>query len=212
MHRITDDGLKSPDVERNLKILSRIAGDSALKNVIIVTTKWEQIAKEAALRGLLKQILPDQFKRHDGTKLSALNIIDSILKKTPELLRIQIELEADKDPASTTAGQELIEDINELITAKQAEDRQLRKDIANARKVKDKDKMKVLDAKLDKLGNILGRLKAEQDKLEAPVNWEQAEIDNTALDSAVKERHDLVTTDWKAKYDKLLVEYKVGVR
>jgi hypothetical protein len=39
------------------------------------------------------------------------------------------------------------------------------------------------------------------------VNWEQAEIDSTALDKAVSEWHELVTTDWKAKYEELLIEH-----
>jgi hypothetical protein len=143
--------------------------------------------------------------------------MDSVLKKTLEPLRIQIELEANKDPAYMTAGVELFEDISGFITAKQAEDRQIRKDIVHARRAEDKDKVNVLDAKLAELGVVVDHLKAEQNKLEAPVDWQQAEIDNTALDSAVKEQHDLITTDWKAEYDKLLVEYnklkgeKVGV-
>jgi predicted oxidoreductase len=157
------------------------------------------------LRGLFS--FPSQFKRYDGTKLSALYIIHSVLKKSPEPLRIQIELGADEDLASTTAGQELIEDVNEFIRVKQSEDQRIRREIAAARRAKDKDKVAALDAELAALGPVLNRLKAEQDKVEAPVNWEQAEIDNMVLDRAVMQRHELVTTDWKAKYDELLVEH-----
>jgi hypothetical protein len=48
MHQITDDGLPvdSPDMERNLKMLSQIARDNSLKNVVIVHEK------EVDLQGL----------------------------------------------------------------------------------------------------------------------------------------------------------------
>jgi hypothetical protein len=57
------------------------------------------------------------------------------------------------------------------------------------------------------LNAVLARLKNEELTLEAPVNWDQAGIDNAALDKAVKERHELVTTDWKAKYDESVAKY-----
>jgi hypothetical protein len=211
MHRITDDGLHSPDVDRNLAMLSRIAGDGAMRNVVVATDRWEEIANatQEVLQGLFS--FPSQFKRYDGTKLSALYIIHSVLKKTPEPLRIQIELGADEDLASTTAGQELIEDINELITVKQAEDRRIRREIAVARRAKDRVKVAALDAELAALGPVLERLKAEQIKVEASVDWNQAEIVNTALDKAVSEWHELVTTDWKAKYDELYNRLKAGL-
>jgi hypothetical protein len=132
---------------------------------------------------------------------------NAVLKKTPEQFRIQIELASDQDLGSTTVGQELIEYINDIITAIQAEDGRTRKDIAAARRAKDKDQVTALQAELADLGPVLDRLKADQNKLEAPVNWEQAEIDNIVLDRAVMRWHELVTTDWKAKYDELLVEH-----
>jgi hypothetical protein len=211
LHRSTEDGSQSPDVDRNLSMLSRIAGDSAMRNVVVATDRWEQIASAAqeVLQGLFS--FPSQFKRYDGTKLSAFYIMHSVLKKTLEPLRIQIELgtdeETDEDLASTTAGQELIKDINELITVKQAEDRRIRREMAVARRAKDRVKVAALDAELAALGPVLERLKAEQIKVEASVDWNQAEIVNTALDKAVSEWHELVTTDWKVKYEELLIEH-----
>jgi hypothetical protein len=188
-------------------MLLRIAGDSAMRNVVVTNDGREQITSATQTVLECYFLFPDQLKQHDGSKLSALNIVDSVLKKTSEQLRIQNELEADEDLASTTAGQELIQDINDLIAAKQAEDRQIRKDIAAARKAKAKDEVKALDDKLAKLALVLERLNAEQIKVEASVDWNQAEIVNTALDKAVSEWHELVTTDWKVKYEELLIEH-----
>jgi hypothetical protein len=108
---------------------------------------------------------------------------------------------------STTAGQGLIDDINDFIAAKQAEDRQTRRDIAAARRAKDTNQEKVLDATLAELGGVLDSLKKEKNRLMAPVNWDRAETENTSLDSAMKNWYEIVTTDWKSKHDKLMVEY-----
>ena len=194
-------------MDHNLAMLSHIVGESAMKKVVVATDRWERTANATQTKLQTLFSFPSQFKRYDGTKLSALNIIHSVLKQTPELLRIQNELGADEDIGSTTAGQELIERINNFITDTQAEDTRIRREITAARKVKDVAKVKVLQDELAALGPVLDRLRTDQNKLEVPINWEQVEIDNTALARAVQQRYVLVTTDWKAKYNQSLVRY-----
>ena len=194
-------------------MLEQIVGEPALENVVIVIAGWDQIpnthrdAKEAELPYLFMSFRPDQVMQHDGTRFSALNIVSNILKMTPRPLRIQIELEATKDPAYTSAGMDLFEDIRSFITAKQMEDTRIRKEIGAARRAQDKDKVKELNATLTELGVVLNRLNGEQSKLEARVDWEQAAKDRIALEGAIKKQHDLATKDWKAEYDKLMIEH-----
>jgi hypothetical protein len=124
MHRTTDVGSQSPNANRNLNMLSRIAGDDVTKNVVVATDGLGQITNtQVVLGGLFS--FPSQFERYDGTKLSALNVMHSVLKKNPEPLRIQIELGTGKNLPSTIAGRGLIADINGLIRAKQAEDQRI---------------------------------------------------------------------------------------
>ena len=194
-------------------MLEQIVGEQALENVVIVITGWDQIpnthrdAKEAELACLFMSFRPNQFMRHDGTRFSALNVMSSVLKMTSRPLRIQIELEVTKDPAYTSAGMELFEDIRRYITAKQMEDTRIRKEIGAARRATDKDKVTELNATLAELGVVLNRLNGEQSKLEAHVDWEQAARDNIALEGAIKKQRDLATKDWKVEYDKLMIEH-----
>jgi len=207
VHRNVDIGSQSPDEDHNLKMLSYILGDDAMKNVVVATDGWDQLAnaKQPTLKTMF--LFPSQFKRYNGTKLSALCVLDSVLRKMPQQFHIQIELGSDQDLGSTTAGQYLIEFVNEVTNGLQAKDMEIRKDIAAARRVKEKERVRVLKAKLVNLERILDLSRAEQNKLEAPVNWERAEIDSAAFDDAVNEWYESVTTDWKAKYHELLVEH-----
>jgi hypothetical protein len=217
MHPMTDSGLNDADaesyardVERNVRMLLEITGD-AIRNVVIVTTKWGQIphsdreSKETDLRNRLMQFYRDPFIRHDGTKRSALNILDTANQKIPQLLGLQNELTL-IGPADTTAGVALSSCISSLDASKREERTRLRRENRTAKMVNKDDKVKELAAALEQLEVALGRLEKEDAALNAPVDWKKAAGDNAALECAIEERHDLATKDWKAEYDKLVIE------
>lgn len=217
-HRIDDDGLNGSEVARNLKMLRAIAGDQqqsqALQNVVIVTTNWDKPlpagvdrnAKETDLQGLLTpelNISPDQSMRHDGSKWSALRIVNIVKGKTPTPLYIQTQLESDADLAFTKAAEEMVDDINTFIRAKRAEDDDLRVQILRARRSGDRTRATTLTDQLTQLGPVLDCLRAEAAKLQTPVDWDQASRDNAQLEGKITEMRDLATTDWKAEYERV---------
>jgi hypothetical protein len=94
----TNDGVENADLHHNLAMLSRIAGNVAMKSVV-ATNGWDQIARATQLpvaRLVFVSRPVQMIRRHE--------IMDTVLEKNPEPLHIQIELEADKDLASTTAS------------------------------------------------------------------------------------------------------------
>lgn len=198
-------------------MLRAIAGNQqqsqALQNVVIVTTNWDkpqaadvEDAKETDLQGLLTlalNISPDQFMRHDGSKWSALRIVNIVKGKTPTPLYIQTQLESNADPAFTKAAEEMLGDINTFIQAKRVEDINLRDQIRRARSSGDRSTATTLIDQLTQLGAALGHLEAEENKLEASVDWDQASRDNIQLEGKITEMHGLATTDWKAEYERM---------
>jgi len=136
--------------------------------------------------------------RYDGTKLSALIILENARKKLPIVLDLK-----NKIPWRTNAGKELNNHIHELINPKRDLDDKLGKLIEEA---DDDDKVKILEAEQKQLKDALSRLDDERKKLGNPINWEQAKKDNEALEGVIKEQRDSAAKDWKAEYNSVLNE------
>ena len=216
-HRIDDNGTDVPGVDRNFRMLSKITGDQQhfARNVIIVTTGWDRpvpqgvdrAANQANLQSILSPTFnSDQFMQHDGSKWSALRIVNVLKRKTPTLLYIQTQLANNPDPAFTSAAVEMVGDINAFIRAKRAEDDRIRDQLRTARLNGDMAGVTTLVNNLSQSGVLLDRLRAEEPKLEAPVDWDQATRDNAQIEAKITEQYTLATTDWKAEYDKAKVE------
>ena len=217
MHRIDDNGTSVPGVDRNFRMLSKIAGDQqhAARNVIIVTTGWEKpvpqgvdrAANQANLQTILMQTFnPDQFRQHDGSKWSALRIVNFLKMKTPTLLDIQTQLANNADPAFTSAAVEMLGDIDAFIQAKREKDDCIRNRLRMARRDGDRARATTLANDLTQSGLLLDRLRAEEPKLEVSVDWDQATRDNAQIEAKITEQYTLATTDWKAEYEKAKAE------
>ncbi|KAH8825775.1 hypothetical protein DL96DRAFT_1466673, partial [Flagelloscypha sp. PMI_526] len=141
VHRISDfrfGGISA----RNFKMFRKLCGDSALKNVVIVTNMWGEVtnekgeAREAELVSEEKFFKPVLDKgatmiRHLDTIDSAQDIVRRILRNQPEPLLIQKErVEEGKDISLTAAGEELNHELQEVMKKHEKEMNQLRKDMA----------------------------------------------------------------------------------
>ena len=202
IHPITVDRSKAADVERNVKMLREIAKD-ALENVVVVTTKWDQIpdadgdSEEPNLPGGLTGPELEDPLRHDDTKLSALIILNNAKKKNPTVLNLKHEI-----PALTDAGKALIHHIRGLMKPKQERERKL---VEKIQKENDEDRRNQLIESRRQLGITLTRLRKDGEELDASIVWDQAKKDKEALDRAIKERHDSATKDWKVEYEEKVV-------
>lgn len=118
MHRISDFRVGGT-VRRNFNMFTKLCGDEALKNVVIVTNMWNEVdrargiarERELATEDLLFKPAIDkgaQMCRHDNTPASGKLILHRIIHNLPLPLRIQQELvDEGLEISETAAGKEL---------------------------------------------------------------------------------------------------------
>jgi len=125
LHRITDNRMQG-SARKNLDLFTKIIGEEALSNVVLVTTMWGKVdrkdeaeanARECELRN---QYWSDLIRkgstatRFDGTKESAEGILSQLIGKKEAVLKVQEELVVKKLSLNrTTAGAYLEERVHE---------------------------------------------------------------------------------------------------
>lgn len=153
MHPISDLRIGGTS-RRNWRMFTALCGNEALKNVLFVTTMWNQVShevgevREAKLRdsdGIFKPILGEWggFLRHDNTLDSAQAIVHQLVGNHPVALRIQRELvDMGKGLFDTDAGIEFREELVELGRKHQQELRKVTAEMQAALKAQDKEMKK----------------------------------------------------------------------
>ncbi|KAL8838118.1 MAG: hypothetical protein Q9170_002259 [Blastenia crenularia] len=123
LHRITDIRYQGSSV-KTLNIFKRICGQLALKNVLLVTTRWNEV--DEAVGANREKELRESFwaymlakgstmTRFYGSRDSATAIASQLLSKNSIVLEIQRELvDEGKNLKDTVAGSFVQEDITEM--------------------------------------------------------------------------------------------------
>ena len=142
-HRISDNRMSGTPV-KNFKMFRKLCGDSALRNVVIVTNMWEDVrpqvgeAREAELmeKGIFFKPALDRnarMSRHENTVPSAERIVRLLLNRNPLPLHIQKELvDEGKDISQTRAGEELNRELADQIRRHKDELRTIKKEMQQA--------------------------------------------------------------------------------
>ena len=167
IHRISDNRF-SGITGQNFNLLRKLCGESALKNVIIVTNAWTgdsqdvNEAREKELSARFFQPALDigaQMVRHYNTTESAHRIIRRIADNPPLALQIQREVvEEGKDMMSTAAGETLALALSEQIMRHQAEIGKFREEITQALRAKDEEIRRVLEGGISSRASMTSRL------------------------------------------------------
>lgn len=181
MHRISDYRVGGIARE-NFRLFSKICGEGAMKNVVIVTTMWEDVAEEVgAQRETELRSKPLFFKdavdhgarmqRLLNTPQSALDTMSPFFEYAPKVLHMQYELvDLRKLLPHTDAGTELKTELERQAERHKQELQQLqvemsetaaRKDAAHREEMEDlrtafaemQKKMEKLDKEMQKLTN-----------------------------------------------------------
>jgi len=123
---------------KNLTMFKKLCGDRALKNVILATTKWDDIApgvgepREQQLSNKYWKEMVSQgskIKRFTHTRESAWAIVDPIVNKDPISVLIQQELvDLQKLLPQSEAGKTLRYSLQELLEGQKEMARQLQDD------------------------------------------------------------------------------------
>ena len=123
LHRITDVRYQGSSV-KTLNIFKKICGDLALKNVLLVTTRWNEVdeavgaSREKELRESFWAYMLSKestMTRFYGTRDSATAIASQLMSKSGIVLEIQKEMvDQGKTLKNTVAGSFVNEDISEM--------------------------------------------------------------------------------------------------
>lgn len=143
---------------RNLDIFSKLVGDDALSEVVLVTSKWDSVInssvaedREKALREKFwKTLIAKGSKvcRLDSRRLMALHVVDVLLpgvKAQGKVLQIQRELVDDmKTLDETEVGRQLSKETRELQEGFRRDLEKLKSELDNAIAARDVDMEKYL--------------------------------------------------------------------
>lgn len=195
----------------------KLCGDSALRNVIIVTNMWGEVdpqigdAREAELARedlFFKPVLDKgaQMVRHENTIPSAEAIIRLVLGNHPLPLRIQEELVNEhKDISETGAGEELNREINAQIRRHQEEMRMLREEMELAMKNKDEETRRELELETQRMQREIERFQNDSSRLESDYKKEKERLESrmTKMESESRQESDRIASQYQKQIDEL---------
>ena len=186
-HRISDVRMSGTPV-KNFKMFQKLCGESALRNVVIVTNMWGGVdhrvgeRREAELKGkdiFFKPVLEKdaQMARHDDTADSAQRILRLVLENSPLPLSIQVELvDEGKDLSETSAGEELNQELNAQIRKHKKDMRTLEEQMRQAMKIKDEEFRRELEEETKKMRDEITRAEHEAERLVSEYQGRDREV------------------------------------
>jgi flagellar biosynthesis chaperone FliJ len=153
----------------------------ALKNVVIVTTRWDREGNERAVRLQQELVKGERYFKplcdagastfgHDNTRGSAQRVVDKLLSNNPIVLQMQEELETGMTLEQTAAGSQLSAELDAIIKKHEAEMKKMREEMEGVRKAKDEvwQKCQELNGELAKLKGDVAKLIASKEQLKRP--------------------------------------------
>lgn len=176
LHPITRQKMEGSDM-RNLRMFRKLCGQQALKNVVLVTTHWDNVNEEIGNRrerelrekdGFWKSILDYGAKlaRFTGECDSGLQLVGMLAQKPKITLTIQHELVNEgKALIETDAGTAVNEDLIKLQRRYEADLRAAKAELEEAIRGKDEEYRQLILEERRRLERKMGRIEAEREKL-----------------------------------------------
>lgn len=227
MHRISDFRMGGTN-KRNFKMFRELCGESTLRNVLIVTNMWDQVAPD--IGEMREKELEDNFfkpvlmkgarmLRHEGTRESSHRILRYLIHNQPATLLIQEELVNEhKNIVQTSAGSELTRVLNEQRERHEEVVAQLRIDMEVAIRDKDHETKEELKEEIRSKHELIVKLQGEKERLEAEFRAakEKLEARITAMEEMHREEARAIDTlqqeleAEKKERERLTVERNLG--
>lgn len=196
MHRISDFRMGGTN-KRNFKMFRELCGESTLRNVLIVTNMWNEVASD--LGEMREKELENKFfkgildkgarmLRHEDTQESTHRILRYLIHNQPATLLIQKELVNEhKSIVQTSAGSELTRALNEQRERHEEVVAQLRKDMEVAIRDKDHETREELMEEIQTKHELILKLQGENERLEAEFKTVREKLE--ARISAMEKKH-----------------------
>jgi hypothetical protein len=160
-----------------LSLFTRICGDQAFKNVVLTTTRWDQIPettgtkREAELReGFWKHMLTldASMARYKGNHASALVIVSKVLKlagKDAVVLKLQREMVEENKALKDTCAGSFVNDDLRAVRAKHEEEIATLKTLRNQLNNDDRRKVQSTEDGIESEEEKLASAKRDQEEL-----------------------------------------------
>jgi hypothetical protein len=156
-------------------MLQKVCG-LALKNTIIVTTRWDVVGNQKAVELEQELVTGERYFKplcdagastfgHDNTRASAQRVLYKLLNNNPIVLQMQEELKKGMTLEETAAGSQLSADLDLIIKRHEAEIKKVREDFQEALEAKDKAWQKELNDELAKLREEITKSAQSKEKL-----------------------------------------------
>ncbi|KAI0880961.1 uncharacterized protein GGS22DRAFT_173853 [Annulohypoxylon maeteangense] len=198
MHDIGETRVGRSSV-KSFKLFRKITGQENMKNVVLLTTKWDDLGSDQ-LRGaeresqlkmnsdFWKGMIADgaSFMRHDGTTKSAENVAVGLLDKTLVILNMQKQMAGGSSLAKTDAGAYVNEELIRFQREAEENILQLRQEFERA----SRQKNTVLETQLRehydrKIGELEENRKQQQRLLEVKLQEQE-----NRMEAAAKKKED----------------------
>ena len=181
---------------KNFRLFRKLCGDETLKNVVIATNMWSDVAVEVGEKREHELAESELFfkpalekgahlARHDNTLESARAIVRTIVGFPAAALQIQVEtVDERKALAQTDAGQDLAAELARLAEAHKEELAGLRGEMAELLSAKDAQHKTEIDELNDALRDVQGQL--DKVETEARALREEHEASRAAHEVAMR--------------------------
>ncbi|XXG98512.1 hypothetical protein Hte_004836 [Hypoxylon texense] len=186
LHRITDTRVQGT-AKKNLFMFKKLCGPSAMKNVLLVTTMWENVQQADGERREIDLVnTPDfwgfmlaegaRIQRHKNTRESAMGLLKNFVQSRKITMNIQAEMVHEhKDLDDTEAGREVLgEMLRERERARQ-EVLETQQMMQEALKERDEQSARLLREHQEKMNAKLAKMEADREKLKVTMEMLHAE-------------------------------------
>ncbi|CAO2648332.1 Nn.00g075990.m01.CDS01 [Neocucurbitaria sp. VM-36] len=174
---------------RNLKMFRQLCGKEPLKNVILATTFWSEVAKDDAIRReeqlrATPEFWGDMLDRGSTMKrlvdhASALEIVGLLVKKPQITLQIQQELvEDNKSLVDTAAGQAVNEELMRIQQKHEHDLKRVQKELHEALEEKDHEMQHILEQQQQRLDKEMDKVRRQQEQLRYDRRAERRKIES----------------------------------
>ena len=204
---------------RNLKTFGKLCGRDALKNVVVVTTRWDEVSmKDTEAAGRRERELMNtkgqffepligaggRFLQHNNTFGSACRIMESVLDNDPIMLQIQVEMDKGMKLEETAAGCELAAEMKKLMVKNISEIENLQKEMAEAMAEKDEISRKELEAERMRLRREIEKGEEAKKQVERDLELERktASAAREEAERRMREQHESFVGDLRKVEEK----------
>ncbi|TDL17136.1 hypothetical protein BD410DRAFT_730453 [Rickenella mellea] len=193
LHRISDNRMAGTPL-KNLRMFEKLCGHDALKNIVLVTTMWDEIEddgeedvgsqREAELVEKFWKPMISQGSKHvryHNTTDSAWNIIDDFLKEANERHAVLLQDEMvsmEMELRETRAGRQLFDTLDGLVKKQQNTIKSIRKVKTNQ---SDDVTMQSLNEEYEKTQRLLEDTLKDMRKLKIPIGKRVLRLLSTQL-------------------------------